>query len=778
MRRCGQELLVTRRGPHMKPLTTLAALLVCLSGPLGANDATALLPPGDCQLRGLLGRRMTVNQRQRLAKVDQQGLIGGYQQRPGSHPWIGEHVGKFLHAASLSLRWTENGDLRAVAARMAAALVASQEADGYLGTYAPGKHWSMDRDCGWDVWSHKYNLLGLLAWHELTGDAACLSAARRVGDLLVSTFGTAAGQLSLNERSTHVGMASGSVLEPMVALYRATGERRYLDWCTAVVKQWDDDPKGPRLLGSLLAGQPLYQTANGKAYEMMSCLVGLADLASVAREDGRTAEADRWEQAIDHAWRDIVTKRLYVTGTVSHGEHFQPDDRFPNTGPVGETCATVTMIQLGLRVFRRTGDAAVMDVLERAVYGHLLGAQHPDDGNFCYYTPLEGTKPYGPGINCCVSSGPRGIAMIPTFAATVDRDGGVRLNLYASGEVAPRGTGLRLGIQTGWPYDGEVAIEVLAAPARELPLRLRIPASCGQGSLAIGPTATQVRPGYAELRRVWKTGDKLMLSLQLPLRATFGTGANSGFMALTRGPLVLALDAERLPEGAGPLSSLTVADEQVGILEVKVRQRVPDDRNYAFGATLIVPGRRHTESDATPLELPCKDFAHVGAQPFRVWFRRPSAPPLAGLAESWSRPGNVDGSICDGDPQTFRVTFDGSRQAEDYYEIKFAPKTVVRIVFVQGRIFHDGGWFDASLAKPRVQVQETPGGEWRAAGDLTSYPATTATDPMGLEVGRSFELVLGTPIRAAGVRVVGTPACGDNAAQSFSSCAELQALAQ
>ena len=757
------------------PVLLLSILLCAVS--LGAEPATRLLDPADCQLQGLLGHRLTVNQRQRLCRVDQAGLIGGYLKRPGPHPWIGEHVGKFLHAACLSLRNEDNPELRAIAAKLAGQLIASQEADGYLGTYAGDKHWSMAGDCGWDVWSHKYNLIGLLAWHELTGDAAALTCCRRAADLLLRTFGDGPGQLNIDERSTHLGMASGSVLEPMVALYRATGDRRYLDWCYWLVRHWDEDPKGPHLVSSLLAGRALFETANAKAYEMMSCLVGLADLAVVARGDGQAALADTWEKALDHAWQDIATKRLYLTGTVSHAEHFQPDGRFPNTGPVGETCATVTMMQLGLRIFTRTGSAAVMDVLERAVYGHLLGAQNADNGDFCYYTPLEGTKPYTPGINCCVSSGPRGIAMIPTYAASVDADGGVRLNLYSAGTYAPAGTGLRLQLDTRWPYDGRVAITVLAAPAKPLALRLRVPASCAGGKLTAGGETRAVVPGYAEVRRQWRVGDKATLALDLPLRMVLGDGANAGWMALTRGPLVLALDQALVDGDPVALTALTVRDEAMDRLPVRVDPRVPDDRNLAFGATFVLPGKHHAEGDERPADLRLTDFAQVGRTPFRLWLRRPSAPPVSTAAEAWSRAGNVEGSITDGDPQTFRVTFDGSRQAEDWYQVSWTKQRLVtKVVFVQGRVFHDGGWFDTTAGRPRIEVRDAADQPWRRLATLDSYPAATATDAKGLDLGRRFELALPTPVRIVALRIVGQPACGDNASQAFSSCAELNGI--
>lgn len=44
-------------------------------------------------------------------------------------------------------------------------LMSTQFPDGYLGTYEEKDRWT-----SWDAWSHKYNMIGLLAYYELTKD--------------------------------------------------------------------------------------------------------------------------------------------------------------------------------------------------------------------------------------------------------------------------------------------------------------------------------------------------------------------------------------------------------------------------------------------------------------------------------------------------------------------------------------------------------------------------------------------------------------------------------
>jgi hypothetical protein len=150
---------------------------------------------------------------------------------------------------------------------------------------------------------------------------------------------------------------------------------------------------------------------------------------------------------------------------------------------------------------------------------------------------------------------------------------------------------------------------------------------------------------------------------------------------------------------------------------------------------------------------------------------------FAGARESRSRRGNVSGSIVDEDASTFVVTFDGTLKDEDWYAVQAEkPVLVRRVVFAHGQNFHDGGWFDASGGKPRVQIQRTANGPWEDAAVLETYPATTATESRGLKPGQTFSVQLAAPAPVVGVRVMGKPACGDNPKQAFSSCAELQAF--
>jgi len=202
------------------------------------------------------------------------------------------------------------------------------------------------------------------------------------------------------------------------------------------------------------------------------------------------------------------------------------------------------------------------------------------------------------------------------------------------------------------------------------------------------------------------------------------------------------------------------------------------------GKTLQWEGLIRVAGEAEPKKAIFVPFAEAGATggQFRVWLPTEAKAKVGGSilsrgTESRSREGNVAGSIVDGDPESFVVTFDGAMRDEDWFAVALAaPETIKRIVYMHGRTFHDGGWFDASAGKPKVQVQREKGGQWETVGTLDGYPATTAANSRGIADGQAFTLRLKDPIKAAAVRVLGKPASGDAARQAFASCAEIQAF--
>jgi hypothetical protein len=577
-----------------------------LQGPLDKiSDRFALVGPSSVGINGFLGERCRKNARARLLAKDEDELLSGFRSRPGRQAWVGEHAGKWLHAATLAYAYTKDAELKTKLDRVAAGLIATQQEDGYLGTYADGAHWAMGKDEKWDVWVHKYDLIGLVTYSTYTGNQAAIEAAKKIGDLLIKTFGRDA-TLDLNERGTHAGMASGSVLEPMLLLYRATNEEKYLDFARFIAERWEEE-KGPKIIGSLTSQRSVKLTANAKAYEMLSCLVGLCELYRA------TGEA-KYLIPAGNAWNDIVANQLLVTGSGSSREHWTENKLFPSEAKdeIAETCVTVSWIQLNQQLLRLTGEAKYADELEKSVYNHLAAAQRPDGAAWAYFTALDGKKPYKTEQNCCTSSGPRGWAMLPSLAY-MSSDDGIVVNFFAPGTATfqPKGKTVVVKQETNYPLDGRVAITVTVPEPMKFALRVRVPAWSGLNGLKSNPGE------YWLLRQTWSKTQTITLDLAMPVRLLSGAGK----VAIARGPRVLAVDWLYNPD-LGPLSAYALATDKPQ-LKISATYRDPDGLPvYETDAVALQDTEKHKAGERVTLRL--VPFASAGAHghEYMVWLPR------------------------------------------------------------------------------------------------------------------------------------------------------------
>jgi len=494
---------------------------------------------------GFLGNRMEVNRQARLKRhITEDMLLAGFRKRPGPHPWSGEHVGKWLHAASLAWEYQQNDiTLAEKIQRIANGLMDCQTEDGYLGTYVKQDRWATTDEpfhgwevwYVWDVWVHKYVLIGFLSYYRSTGDQRALETCRRVGDLLIQTFGD--DKRDILKSGTHEGMAATAILEPMSLLYQYTGEEKYRQFCQYIIRRAD---AGPKILTNIEKTRTVQRVGNKKAYEMMSNYVGLV-------ENWRAAGYERGLNAAKLAWESIANENLFITGAPDAHELFsEPHTLY--TAICTETCVQVTWIQLNWQLLRATGESRYAATLHHHIYNHMLAAQHPDGINWCYFTTMEGSKKvekkwgYSDQMHCCGSSGPRAIALIPTFAYMTGKDK-LAINLYETSTFRANvnGTPVVVHQQTNYPWDGRIAIDLEVDQPTEFDLQLLIPGFVQSATIQLAGSKQNIpleAGKYATLHRRWSGKTKILLNLPMPIVAH----KRKGRYALTRGPIVLAAE--------------------------------------------------------------------------------------------------------------------------------------------------------------------------------------------------------------------------------------------
>ena len=750
-------------------------------------------PPHTQTVLGLLGRRMAVNLRQRLLRVDTDAMLSGFvQHRPSSDfsaAWVGEHAGKFLDAACRALRSHDDDLLRARARDVATALMAAQGDDGYLGTYVPADRWT-----GWDVWVHKYNLLGLLAYHELSGDAAALAACCRIGDLLARTFGSGTGQGDINRAGWFFGMAATSVLEPLCALYCRTGTIAYLDLAGSMVRSYSE-PNGVNLVDGVLAQGGIGGLASLKAYELLSNLVGLVDMYRL------TGEA-RLLAAVVTAWDDIQQHQLYPTGSVSAMEHFQFDGRLralPSAN-IAETCATVTWLQLCARLFRLTGLARYGAELERTVYNHLLAAQDASTGNFSYYTALCGAKEFTAFPLCCVSSGARGLSLLPDLIWGV-ADGALVVNLYnaARARLCVQGVEVDAVMHTRFPVDGAVLLELLPARPATFTVRLRVPVWTRRFRVVTEFGEHSGVPGEMLcIHQTWRPGSVLKITIDMSVRAAPLSPRHPDQLLVQRGPQVLSLDAATNPtlccvhraaldDGFERQPALQEVDAEEQIYSTPGFVGVPDDQGGlraephelrltpfadATRFTALLPRVSHLLRQLPAANLHARAFlSHIHLPP-GISDAGPHG--VEAFAEHVTDEDPISATVLDMLGLDLAAFGRGDVQAsrgEAWIATALPAQTAIaRVVFRHGELSASDGWFDTRAGKPRLELAETPvtvttidptaHTAWRAVAVFDSYPDTAGYADIDTltRLRVPFAVILDPPLQAHGLRIVGRPA--------------------
>jgi DUF1680 family protein len=587
------------------------------SSALPRHRATDVLTPTDPErvhLSGHLGAKIDLAIRNRIFAQDPDKLVAPFRHREERRGWQTEFWGKWFLSAVTACRYTHDADARERLRQSVQNLLATRSADGYLGNYAAGHHLEE-----WDIWGRKYTLLGLLAWFDMTGDRAALDGARRAAAHLMGETGP--GKADIVRCGLYRGMASSSVLEPVMQLYRRTGDERYLRFAGYIVARWSS-PHGPHLVEKALDGVPVgkrfppprkwFTWENGeKAYEMMSCYAGLVELF---RETGR----DDWRKAAARTYASIRDTEINIAGGGSSRECWY-EGAAHQTQPAPdamETCVSVTWMQLSTHLLRLTGDSRFADEIEKTAYNALLGALTPDGAAFGKYSSLAGTRALGEPqcgmeLNCCTASGPRGVMLLPQVAAMTGAEGPV-FNLYEEGVwnlTLPSRTPCRIEVKTDYPVSGLVDFTLHPERAEAFALRLRVPAWSGQTAITVnGAKLPEAPPGaYAIVERRWRPGDRVRLQVEMSGRVLRAREGARQYGAAMRGPLVLARDA-RLGRNQIDATVAGLGDER-GAVNLKPLP-APDGIAQAFAAG--------------PAEIPLCDYSSAGnswdgRSRYRVW---------------------------------------------------------------------------------------------------------------------------------------------------------------
>jgi len=467
-------------------------------------------------------------------------------------PWSGEFAGKYLTGAVQVLRLTGEAELRSYLQGFVHEMISLQAEDGYLGPWPQKSRLTGQApNCKdtWDAWGHYHVMLGLLLWHEETGDATALACARRIGDLFCDRFLGEKFLRLVDTGSTEMNLAPAHSL---CLLHRATGESRYLELARQIVdvEFAAKDAGGHYLAGNYLegplAGQRFFELPKPR-WESLHPIMALAELYDLTGEK-------RYLMAFERIWHTIAEYDRHNNGGFSSGEQAQGN---PYHQGAIETCCTIAWLALTVEMLRLSGDPRVADELELATLNSVIG-MHSYTGRWATYnTPMDGVRKASahdivfqsregsPELNCCSVNSARGFGIISDWALCRDADGLV-LNWYGPGLMTANlhGNDVTLTLDTDYPREGHVALFVSPARAAEFTLKLRIPRWSSVTSVCVNDTAvTGAVPGsYLALSRRWQADDRVEIEFDFGYHGWVGQEECVGKVSLYRGPLLMAYD--------------------------------------------------------------------------------------------------------------------------------------------------------------------------------------------------------------------------------------------
>lgn len=500
-----------------------------------------------------INRRITIPAQ--LKQCEETGRLDNFRRASGKKQidfqgiyFNDSDIYKWLEAASFSLAGHPDPKLEAYVDAVIAEVAAAQQPDGYLNTYfmfeLEDQRFTNLKDKH-EIYCAGHLIQAAIAHHRATGKTTLLDIACRLADCLDNHFGP----------GKQIGACGHEEAEmALVELYRETREERYLTLAKLMI---DARGQKPGLLGGDEYHQdhiPFSEQTEmvGHAVRHLYLCCGAADVAAETGDE-------KYFAALNKLWENFTRKRIYVTGGAGsryEGEAFGLDYELPNDRAYTETCAAIGSFMWNWRMLQQTRDAQYADLMETTLYNAVLPGLSLDGTHYFYENPLADRGKHRRqewfGCACCPPNVARLLASLPGYYYSVS-DEAILVHLYASSiATIPISSGgeIMLSQKTNYPWDGEIGFEVLDAPEDTgecQQLSLRIPGWAELDSVRINGNSTFNHDiaGYAHIPMKWHKGEKVKLSLPMPIRQIEchpHVQNNTGRIALQRGPLIYCLE--------------------------------------------------------------------------------------------------------------------------------------------------------------------------------------------------------------------------------------------
>lgn len=497
-------------------------------------------------------------------------------------------LAKWLEAVAYRLMSDPDEELEKIVDDTVDLIGEAQQEDGYLNTYftikEPKNRFTNLCECH-ELYCAGHMMEAAVAYYRATGKDKLLKIMCRMADLIDQNFGP-------EENKRHGYPGHEEIELALVKMYEATNEERYLKLAKYFI---DERGKKPYYFDiefekrnhashfsylyppyGMYSNGPKYEqyhlpireqkSFEGHAVRCMYMASGAVDVARLTKDEGLM-------DTCRTLYQNMVQRRMYVTGGIGStpkAEMFTSDYDLPNDMVYGETCASVGMMFFTKRLLEAEQKGDYADTMERALYNTCLAGMSLDGKSFFYVNPLEvdpiiskenpdrahvlPVRPAWFGCACCPPNLSRMITSLAEYIYTI-KENQIYVNLYVPDQaiIHLENKTIELETVTDYPYEGLIKFNLKTAGEYEI--CLRIPAwSSNKWSIMVNgeKVQTEVKDGFAHLKRAWNTGDTILLELDFEPKRVYANPKVSkdvGKVAIQCGPLVYCL--EEVDNGKG-----------------------------------------------------------------------------------------------------------------------------------------------------------------------------------------------------------------------------------
>ena len=436
-------------------------------------------------------------------------------------------------------------------------MMASRDPDGYIGCRDAGEH---HHPC-WEFYAESDALETLLFEHRLTEDPEVAEAARRLSGFLVNDVDYMGGK-------DYPGMPS---LTP-------SGGRRW-DSATALFRGMLQEAFAltgdQRIPARLLYCHSCIREAVHQELKNIKHMVGVSQtIQAGARMSLLTRDPADLAMALCGA-EQIMRVAEQVSGYPVGWERYDTADPRKTT----EHCNFVEWPSACRALFSVTGNVRYADWAERSLYNGYWGSKSKDGLSLQYMSapnqivlaPWMPTKDaydvntsnhgwldmqHTPG--CCNSFTSEAFPRHVEQAVARGRDGAVAIVYYLPCRFdvpLDKGNALTVKMDTDYPFEDTVRMELQLTEPACFPLELRVPTWTRGVTISVNGSEVDgiIFPGSMHrVEREWRSGDVVEVTFDFPVQLSWHREADCvPGAAVQRGPLVYALPVEAHWEYAG-----------------------------------------------------------------------------------------------------------------------------------------------------------------------------------------------------------------------------------